>query len=536
MNAVDASELKRSLLLFVGESMSKTIPKTLKMLSDSDLIEDFKINRDPGSFDEIVRRYSSLVFGVCFRVTANRHDAEDAFQATFMVLAKSAAKIKDSNAVSNWLYGVAYRVSIRLSKQRAKGKMCDAEHEIAIADDPFENVNNKFIHQKTDEALHGLPEKLRTPMVMRYILGKSNSEVASELDLSVSTVEGRLKRAKSRLRLSLTKNGITLGSALIGIAACQHECEAEVTSSLLDSVSATELLGNDSTGTEALADVSKLALEEVYSMSALPTLKFASLFTACSLMLVAGAGIPIATGLAGVGEGRDEDSNPFGVTIQAEPKTKQVTEVEVAVTEFENAVANANPRNPGQQRIENEFDNRVLNHSESKILNELKQDTQLDFFEETLGGVLSYFRDLHGIQIEIDQKSLDEVGIATDQVVQDRSLKGIPLQDALELILDELDLTFTMKNRVLLITSVEAAEQNVETRVYNYDSKLPVSLEELQEIIVHQVSPSSWEEVGGSGALTVFKTGMVIRQTFRVHMEIHELLSQLQTNAKKSSN
>ena len=172
--------------------MSSEVHDTEMLISDTDLLGDYLATGDADSFTQIVKRHSALVMGVCKRATGNVHDAEDAFQSTFMVLAKNASKVRKVESLPSWLYGVAFRVAMRLNKVRTRLKTMTDELDVPVRDDPFEELNVQFLHQKTDEAIQRLPDKLRGPIVLRYLMGKSNAEVAESLSVNVSTVEGRL--------------------------------------------------------------------------------------------------------------------------------------------------------------------------------------------------------------------------------------------------------------------------------------------------------------------------------------------------------
>ena len=264
--------------------MNTADSNTETLLSDRDLLEDFQLSCDAPSFRLIVERYSSLVMGICRRNTTDSHDAEDAFQATFLILAQRCAHIRHAESLPSWLYGVAFRTSRRITKKRYQKYSSTMDTDVSISDDPFENVNARFVKTKTDEAIQELPEKLRAPVVMRYVMGKSNAQVAEELKLSVAAVEGRLKRAKNRLRMRLTRFGISLSSAIVAFSVVSGEGAAAVSNLLVTATVESSLSLDPSLGSSATADVSQLVREEVFEMSVFHGTKLATVLAGCAIV------------------------------------------------------------------------------------------------------------------------------------------------------------------------------------------------------------------------------------------------------------
>ena len=178
---------------------------------DRDLVKRFLRNRDEAAFAELVRRYRWLVFGVAQRVLHQQQDVEDVFQATFLVLARDASGIRKRASIAGWLYGVAWRIAL---KARA-GKQRRAEEpfrdETMNHADPFTQIAERSDLQALDEELNELPEKYREALVRHYLVGRSAPQIADDLQVSVSAVEGRLKRGRDRLRKRLTRRGVGSG-------------------------------------------------------------------------------------------------------------------------------------------------------------------------------------------------------------------------------------------------------------------------------------------------------------------------------------
>jgi RNA polymerase sigma factor (sigma-70 family) len=152
-----------------------------------------------------------MVLGVCRRVLHDLHDAEDACQAAFLILACKAASVRRAGALGGWLHAVAFRVACRLRAGRARRR--DAERPLSDAPAPSEPTWREA-QVMLDEELQRLPKKWRAPLVLCYLEGKTRDEAAKDLGWSVGTVRGRLARGRARLRTRLGRRGVSLSVPL----------------------------------------------------------------------------------------------------------------------------------------------------------------------------------------------------------------------------------------------------------------------------------------------------------------------------------
>ena len=242
--------------------------------TDRVLLTRFVRRGDEAAFTEIVRRHSDLVFGVCQRTLRDRQAAEDAFQATFLVLARAARKIRRRTSLGSWLHGVACRVSLRaLAKRHRRRETCSPMNTPAT-EPALQDVGEIYEQQLLDAELQTLPEKYREPLVLHYLQGLSNQQVADRLDVSVSCVEGRLKRGKKELRLRLTRRGIELGVALAAVQLTSAAARAGALESLITStahvahVAASQTLTSVAAPSEA---ASQLAAKEIAMLATTKT-------------------------------------------------------------------------------------------------------------------------------------------------------------------------------------------------------------------------------------------------------------------------
>jgi RNA polymerase sigma factor (sigma-70 family) len=186
-------------------------------LSDRQLLERYAGRRDEAAFAALVRRHGPLVLGVCRRLLRDGHAAEDAFQATFLVLARRARSVARPEALGPWLHGVAARVALKARAQAARRRA--GERQAAARPAPAaapEEPGWQDLRPVLDEAVAGLPEKLRVPFVLHYLQGQTVTAIAGQLGCPRGTVATHLARARQRLRARLVRRGVTLSAAALG--------------------------------------------------------------------------------------------------------------------------------------------------------------------------------------------------------------------------------------------------------------------------------------------------------------------------------
>jgi RNA polymerase sigma factor (sigma-70 family) len=188
-------------------------------VADSNLLERFTARRDEAAFAALVQRYGPLVLGVCRRALRHEQDAEDAFQATFLVLARNAGTVRKRESVGSWLYGVAYRIArkARATRGRRQGRESQLQDVPAPAEASPEWVWRE-IRPVLDEEVNQLPPKYRLAFVLCYLEGKTNEQAARQLGCPLGTVLSRLARAREQLRGRLTRRGLAVSAALLAAA------------------------------------------------------------------------------------------------------------------------------------------------------------------------------------------------------------------------------------------------------------------------------------------------------------------------------
>ena len=188
---------------------------------DGDLLERFLSQCDAAAFTVLLRRHGPTVLGVCQRVLNNAHDAEDAFQATFLVLARKARSINRRDSLGNWLYGVAYRVALKARADAVRRRHHERHAASKAESQPGLEPKWDDVRPILDEEVNRLPDKYRRPIVLCYFQGKTYQEAARLLGWPAGTASVRLARARDLLRTRLARRGLALssGALAVGLAA-----------------------------------------------------------------------------------------------------------------------------------------------------------------------------------------------------------------------------------------------------------------------------------------------------------------------------
>jgi RNA polymerase sigma factor (sigma-70 family) len=182
--------------------------------TDSQLLLDYTAGRHAEAFAALLHRHGRLVWSVCRHHLPHEHDAEDAFQATFLVLARRAASIRRTEAVASWLHGVAYRIArkARMAAFNRNRREKPLEYEPPAA--PVSDLAWRELQAILDEELQRLPEKYRSPFILCCLEGRSRAEVAVELGWKEGTLSSRIAQARTLLQERLTRRGVMLSAAL----------------------------------------------------------------------------------------------------------------------------------------------------------------------------------------------------------------------------------------------------------------------------------------------------------------------------------
>ncbi len=203
---------------------------------DGELLDRFRSSRDDTAFGVLVHRHGPMVFGVCRRVLGDRHAAEDAYQATFIVLARKAGTVRPPGVLGAWLYGVAYRTALKARGREYRRRQVELEYagKQDRTSDSSPSAEHADLRRVIDEQLVALPEKYRLPLVMCAVQGLGKAEAAERLGLPEGTVSSRLARARDLLRDRLTRRGVVVPAGTLASLLLPRSLWASVPRDLAD--------------------------------------------------------------------------------------------------------------------------------------------------------------------------------------------------------------------------------------------------------------------------------------------------------------
>jgi RNA polymerase sigma factor (sigma-70 family) len=202
--------------------------------TDGELLERFVARRDEAAFEDLLRRHGPMVLSVCRGLLRNPHDADDAFQAAFLVLVRRAASLEKRACLGSWLYGVAYRTALnsrrtaarRRARERRAGAMPKSEYQEQAA-------TERELQWVLREEVSRLPEKYRAPIVLCYLEEKTYEEAARRLGCPKGTLLSRLARGRDKLRVRLVRRGVALSAGGLAAALAENVAPAALPVPLL---------------------------------------------------------------------------------------------------------------------------------------------------------------------------------------------------------------------------------------------------------------------------------------------------------------
>jgi RNA polymerase sigma factor (sigma-70 family) len=256
--------------------------------SDAELLGRFVRHRDEAAFTRLVERHGAMVQNLCRRVLGDAHAAEDAYQATFLVLARKAAAIRRPGTLACWLYGVAHRVALkaRCTRRRQPTAARSVAEPRDPAPDPLDVLTARELLAQLEEELQRLPAIYRMAVVCCCLDGLTLDEAAARLGCTNGTLRGRLERGRARLHERLVKRGLTLSAALATAEIARGSTSAAPIATM---VKAALAFGCGQPTALVPVEAARLA-QEVLRGASLTQLKAALLLTAAMGLAMAGAG------------------------------------------------------------------------------------------------------------------------------------------------------------------------------------------------------------------------------------------------------
>lgn len=535
--------------------MSETHPQPEMLLdvvglSDAQLLTLFVRQRDELAFAELVQRHRRLVWSVCRRVLSETHDIEDVFQATFLVLVRDASRIRKQQSLANWLYGVAYRLSLRVARQTSQRREVELlethDHpERSLPTGDFANFAELFVRQTVDDELHALPNRYRQPLVLHYLAGKSQKDVASELSLTVGAVDGLLKRGRHELRMRLARRGVSLGAVWLVLQWTSQAAQAAPLAALTAStVHAGLALAAGKTAGVVSAAVLELTRKELLTMSFATKPMLVVTTAVCVLGIVVGgtswlfgsnptthSGEPTLNTL--LTPNTDSQSAAANLSTASRRSDSDVT---LASSENTSPGSGAtNPADvpvgsPSEPQAGTAWDFKLRSPAIQQIEKALTAPTEIAFTETPLTDFAAFLSDYHKIPILLDVEALSDEGVTPDTPIT-QSLSGVSFESALNIVLSPLHLDYVIANDVMTITTKSKADVTAEPRVYDLSRLQNLDAATLSNIIVETVNPDEWTDRGGLGMLVSGPGFLVISQNQRTHRLVTSLLDQLERQA-----
>jgi RNA polymerase sigma factor (sigma-70 family) len=276
--------------------------------ADAELLARFAEARDEQAFAELVGRYGRLVWKVCRNVVADGHDAEEATQATFLLLARRAGSLRRPEALAGWLYGVAYRTALRARRDALRRRAREAGYQPAPSTPPSGPVAEaswRELQAILDEELRRLPERLRAPFALCCLEGYGHAEAAQLLGCKTGTLSGRLDEARKLLRRRLARRGVSLSPVLYGLTVVCGDGRAGLPAAFAADVVAAAVRHANG---EAVASggLARAVLREAFW----GRVKVVALVAAVLGVLAAGVGVSLRMPDAGAAEGPSPQARP----------------------------------------------------------------------------------------------------------------------------------------------------------------------------------------------------------------------------------
>ena len=300
------------------------LTRAMAVLTDRQLLERFLQNGEEQAFTALLQRHAAMVLRVACRVVHNMHDAEDVFQATFLVLAKKAGMIRRRQARAGWLYQVAYHLALRVKAENAQRHAQERRSGMMLHAAPETSFDHDELRAVLDQELSHLPEKFRTPLVLHYLEGKSKRETAEQLGWSEGTVSGRLARARKLLHRRLLRRGFVLSAAGILTLLAENTATAFVSPILLRATIQAALVFAGSIPVASTIPATAVRLAEgLAKKMLLAKLKIATTVVLAVTVAVAGVGTATYRALAIKAEEEAPSRNAAEIGQASSPRNKE---------------------------------------------------------------------------------------------------------------------------------------------------------------------------------------------------------------------
>ncbi|KAA1261833.1 ECF RNA polymerase sigma factor SigE [Rubripirellula obstinata] len=544
--------------------------------------------RDRDALAHLINRYRNMVLSVCRRQSRTREDAEDAFQVTFLTLVRDAERLRKRGCLAGWLHQVAYRTACRTRKlNRATEHLpVDPPDDSTNGQKSLQTIAHRHRLRALDEEIEQLPKKYRDAIVLHYFDGLTYEQTATILGSSEPAIRGRLGRARARLQRQLSRRGFAFSTVLGSIASLSADQAVAsdhvavdlanqavtrcVKSSMGQSSSPNlESLLNKETpmlfSTTSLATIGAVACTAVGLMFAplgetLPggrdqtSVQLPGVASSVSAVEVTAAEVVTPAFAAEVPQAADVSSDPFAESDGdssddpfADPPFRTAPSKQAVADPFGAARPSALPANVTREDSttgQSSQDTNVKWASgnvdfHKRVEQALSKQVGFSFIELPLSDAIEQISERSGLPVQIDKRALDDLGVSTDDQVN-LEVRNISLESALNLIVSSLDLTYTVDNEIVTITSVECDEDKHQLlRIYWAGEvglqATPGSVRLIQSL----VTPDTWDTLGGVSTISILtaekstNSALGIRTSYTTHRKIERFLQSIKAGSNE---
>jgi RNA polymerase sigma-70 factor (ECF subfamily) len=266
--------------------------------SDGALLRAFLSRNDQPAFEALVRRHGPMILRVCLRTLGNVHDAEDALQATFLLLAQQAGAIRKRESLASWLHGVAYRMATHAKRAAARRHKHESRVRPDRPPDPALGAAWKELQALLDEEIQRLPETLRGVFVACCLENQSSADAARQLGVTEAAVWKRLSRARRLLQQRLTRRGVSLTAMLAAAAVGANGARAALSGGLLGTTvqAAAHVVAGRTLACGMVPAKVQTLVKGVNQAMLLSKCKTAVLLLACTALAASGLGLAVLRG------------------------------------------------------------------------------------------------------------------------------------------------------------------------------------------------------------------------------------------------
>lgn len=535
---------------------------------DDELVAVFVRSRSREAMETLVRRHGPMVGNLIGRMLSKNEDREEAFQATFVVLLESASRIRKRASIGSFLYGVAFRIAKRVRQRRSdefRKNVADGNAITSHVSDenpgPFELLAQRLQLEVLDEELQRLPESMRAAIVAHYYSGRSVPEIADGMQLSISAVEGRIKRGKQLLRNRLAIRGVSLSATFAAIAQIPSPVSAGLIDHWCHAIFAIRTSSESSTSEPNLSVPSfQKLLQGELSMQL--THRASWILWTCGICALAAIGLGIlpsardgsslSSRLAIGSAAGTELETEVNMQIAAEPsqpsgQTQEKTQAEPGTTSSPGIAIS-----PGKEKVDSKevalpvvvwtqptelpawFKGGSPKNFKTDMIREALMEVvdEVSFNAMPLSGVIAALGKKLEFDFKIDEKSLEEENVTPDEPIT-LELKSISLRNALYHILEPLQLAYEIDHDVLVIRSKQSCKEQL--RTYDLSLILPdnSTVPQLVQVIEQSIAPDAWGSSGGTSTCDVFGSLLVVSAPDSIHEQIEELLRLLSKQSKE---